>query len=61
MSASTGEHPLSFPLTVLQRVYYPELALPALSKTRVLILGAGTLGASASSPFTIAPARKRAR
>lgn len=47
MSASTGagsEHPLSFPLTVLQRVYYPELALPALSKTRVLILGAGTLG-----------------
>jgi ubiquitin-like modifier-activating enzyme ATG7 len=41
---AVSDHPLSFPLTVLQRVYYPELGLPALSSTRVLLLGAGTLG-----------------
>ena len=38
------DHPITFPLAVLRKVYYSEVALERIASARVLLVGAGTLG-----------------
>jgi hypothetical protein len=39
-----ADHAIAFPLHVLRKNYYPEVALERLAAARVLLCGAGTLG-----------------